>query len=185
MNTTNLDLSLRDMAISVTKKKNYWKVKFELSQGDSRDGKEATQWLIAKKDFTILGQRQFTFDEALEIQEAGRKYHLRLMHAFEWRGFGMWVTYGDRYFGLSKFDFAHEGHTWEGTDIPQTQDGGSYYWTGSDGSYYWSDDGSVTSSYRKENACAVRCLPSGYFDILFRPRKEKMNVRLVYDENWK
>ena len=184
MDTANLNLNLCGMASLITWKKSFWGVKSKLFQGN-KDGKEDIRLLIAKKDFSVQGQRQFTFDEALEIQEAGREYHLRLMHAYEWRLFGAWITYGDEYFGKSKFNLAHEGHTWEGTDIPQTQDGGAYYWTGSDGSYYWSDDGGVTSSYRKENACAVRCLPSGYFDILFRPRNEKMNVRLVYDENWK
>lgn len=122
--------------------------------------------MVPNRDFVLGDKSMFTSEEAFELQEVGSDLGVRLPRAHEWRGIGYWITHEGEY--VKKFDLTHAGHYWQGTEIPQRQDGGAYYWTGS-------------SSKDREHVRAVRVLPDGTFDITFRPYNESMCIRPVID----
>lgn len=142
-----------------------------------------TQWKmvndelwIPDKDFVLQDKEWFTFMDGIEIQEVGREFHARLMRAHDWRGVTYWVTHDGEYHGVTRFNFNHDGHTWAGTTIPQPQDKGAYYWTGSSERSRNGDGGN--------NALAARFLPAGQVDIVSRDKTEGMHLRLIIDQNW-
>jgi len=172
MDSKNLRKALQEMATRVRAEKAYRILSFSICEGRTPDKVKTVQLGVLDYDFELDGRTQFSFDEAIEIQNAGREFGLRLLRAHEWRGLGFWINHSGEYYGVTKFNLRHDGHTWEGTDIPQNQNGGAYYWTGS-------------SDKAGDHARAAIFMPSGQFDVTFRPKGEWMNIRLVLDDCFK
>ena len=169
MDSKNLRKALQEMAIDARAKEAYRVLSFSVCEGRTPSRTKTVRLRVLDYDFELDGKKQFTFEEAIEIQNAGREFGLRLLRAHEWRGLGFWINHSGEYHGVTKFNLQHNGHTWDRTLIPQTQDGGAYYWTGS-------------SDKTVEQARAAVFMPSGQFDVMFRPMGEGMNVRLVLDD---
>ena len=145
----------------------YRLVDFSICKGRTPYHKKEFKFMILNDDLVIDGQEMFTGKEAFEIQRIAMKYGARMPRAHEARGIGFWITFGGEY--VQKFGFAHAGHTWENTDIPQTQDGAAYYWTGS------------RNHNNDQEMKVMRIFGDGQFDTPFRPIGEKMRIRLILD----
>ena len=169
MDSNKLREVLRSMATKARVDEAYRVLSFSVYEGRTPSNTKTVRLRVLDHDFEFDGKKQFTFGEAIEIQEAGREFGLRLLMAHEWRGLGFWINHSGEYYGVTKFNLQHEGHRWDGTEIPQTQDGGAYYWTGS-------------SDKEGTKARAAIFLPTGQFDVKFRPVGEGMNIRLVLDD---
>ena len=124
-----------------------------------------TKFLLLNHDMIIDGVDLFSGKDAFDLQRIALQFGARMPRAHEWRLIAFWITYGGEY--VKKFDFVHRGHTWEDTDIPQTQDKAAYYWTSS-------------RNHSNDNEMrAIRVFDDGQFDTPFRPKGEKMGVRLI------
>ena len=173
MDTNKLRKSLEKFAFETMYSGNYRLLEFTVSEGKSPWKKKQVSFIVPNKDFEIPDRKEptkmktmFTSEEAFEIQEQGKDFGLRLPRAHEWRGLGYWITHEGEY--VKKFNLVHAGHTWENTDIPQTQDGGAYYWSGS-------------SDKTREHVRVMTLLEDGTFDIKFRSPDESMRLRLIID----
>lgn len=145
----------------------YRLIEFSICKGRTPYHKKEFKFMILNEDLVIDGQNMFTGKEAAEIQDVALKFGARLPRAHEARGIGFWITFGGEY--VQKFGFEHAGHTWENTDIPQTQDGAAYYWTGS------------CNHNDVEKRRAMRIYEDGQFDTPYRSIGEKMRIRLIID----
>ena len=145
----------------------YRLIEFSICKGKTPYHKKEFKFMILNDDLSIDGQDMFSGKEAYEIHLLAMKYGARLPRAHEARGIGFWITFGGEY--VQKFGFDHAGHTWEDTDIPQTQDEAAYYWTASRNH---NDD---------QRMRAMRVYKDGQFDTPYRPIGEKMKIRLIID----
>ena len=175
MEVNTLRKLLQQTSADALTNKTYRKLRFSVCEGRTPDKIKEVEFWVLDHDFVYVEQDLFSekqdmfrFNEAIEIQTIGHDYGLRLPRAHDWRGIGFWMTHDGKYYGVTKFNFEHAGHLWQNTSIPQTKDGGAYYWSGS-------------SDKTGESARAAVFYPSGHFDVVFRPRTEGMKVRLVID----
>ena len=166
MDTTKVRKALEKFAYDIMSAGNYRLLKFSVSEGNTPWKEKTVTLMVPNRDFELGDKTMFTSEEAFELQQHGMGFGLRLPRAHEWRGIGFWITHEGEY--VKKFQLEHDGHTWQGTDIPQNQDHGAYYWSGS-------------SDKDRSHVRAMRVLPDGTFDINFRSPDESMRVRLVID----
>ena len=149
----------------VLEEKDYRLLSARICKGVTPYHEKETKFLLINHDLVIDGVDMFSGKDAFEIQEIALRYGARMPRAHEWRLIAFWITYGGEY--VKKFGFAHRGHTWENTDIPQTQDNAAYYWSSSRNH---SNDAEMR---------AIRIFDDGQFDTPFRPKGEKMGVRMI------
>ena len=149
----------------VLKEEDYRILDASICKGVTPYHTKETKFLLINHDLIIDGVDLFSGTEAFDIQRIALKFGARMPRAHEWRLIAFWITYGGEY--VKKFGFVHRGHTWEHTNIPQTQDNAAYYWSSS-------------RNHNNDNEMrAIRVFDDGQFDTPFRPKGEKMGVRLI------
>ncbi len=166
MDINKLKDALRQFKTDTMESGDFRRLEYVVSEGRTPEKKKVDVFIVPNRDFEFDGKSMFTAKEAFTLQDLGAEFGLRLPRAHEWRGIGFWITHNGEY--IKKFNLSHDGHTWEGTDIPQNQDGGAYYWSGS-------------SDKDRNRVRAVSVLKDGTFDINFRSPDESMRVRLIID----
>ncbi len=168
MDINKVRKELQELSEDVLARKAYRRLSFSVSQGETPEKVRKTDILLLDSDLTIDGRNMFTHLEAMIFQTLGHDFGLVVPRAHHWRGISFWVTNDGKYHGDTKFNFSHEGYTWEGTNFQQNQSGAAYYWTSS-------------SDNARGTAYAVVFYRSGKVDIVDRAKDEKMPVRLMID----
>ena len=97
MDSKNLRKALQEMATKVRAEKAYRILSFSICEGRTPDKVKTVQLGVLDYDFELDGRTQFSFDEAIEIQNVGREFGLRLLRAHEWRGLGFWLNHSGEY----------------------------------------------------------------------------------------
>ena len=109
--------------------KDFLMLSFGVAQGITPDKKKNVGFWMFNHDFALEDKDKFFWDEFMEIDRLGDDMAVDGPGAHDWRWISGWATRKAIYLGITKFNFIHDGHTYEKTMIPQAQLKHAEYWS--------------------------------------------------------